>query len=241
MVTLIRVNLLEALGPELGFYGEWLFASLFRKAARGESVAMLLEGMYSYSNLRPRSNIFPTEARDGVYSRHVSTTWPIHKSWFVPAVDNGEPVVYVDPPKGFVKYIGRDTDGSYEYLLYVGLGELKKFVLEGAAPIYLKGVDSFTNADIEAASLLYPRLEGGEGFVSEVIETLRQVDFILLEGGTIYHVEVKTTAKPEDSKLRKKRLLLQRRQQILEKLGLKPALAVVVPRENWEVEIWLEK
>jgi hypothetical protein len=35
--------------------------------------------------------------------------------------------------------------------------------------------------------------------------------------------------------------LLQKRQNVLEKLGLRPALAVVVPKENWEVEVWIEK
>jgi len=46
---------------------------------------------------------------------------------------------------------------------------------------------------------------------------------------------------PTDAKLRKKRMLLQKRQYVLEKLGLRPALAVVVPKENWEVEVWFEK
>ncbi|MEM0479326.1 MAG: hypothetical protein QXS16_03300, partial [Pyrobaculum sp.] len=63
----------------------------------------------------------------------------------------------------------------------------------------------------------------------------------LIDGGAIYHIEVKTTKKPIDLKLRKKREVLQKRQRVLEKLGLRPALAVVVPRENWEVEIKIEK
>ncbi|MFN7106508.1 MAG: hypothetical protein ACK4M3_08020, partial [Pyrobaculum sp.] len=77
-------------------------------------------------------------------------------------------------------------------------------------------------------------------FARLAIETLLEVDFIIVDGG-IYHVEVKTTQIPTEQKLRKKWLLLKRRQEVLGKLGMRPALAVVVPRENWEVDIELVK
>jgi hypothetical protein len=239
---LIRVNVLKALGAEVGYLGERVFAGVFPQAARGEAVAVLLEGLYSAGRVAPRGNSLPRERGDGVYSRHVSTAWPVHKSWYVPVVDWGEPAVYIDPPRGLVKYVGRDLEGSYAYLLEIGLGELRKYVMDGAPPTYLRGLEGFSRSEVEAASLLYRRLEGGGGeFVVEVVETLREVDFLVVEGEEVYHVEVKTTASPHENKLRKKRLLLQKRQRVLGRLGLRPALAVVVPRDNWEVEIWIER
>lgn len=239
---MIRVNLLHALGAELGYVGEYIFAKALRgAAARGEAVAMLLEGLYSAGRVEPRGSALPREKGPGTYSRHITSEWPIHKSWFVPAIDGGEPVVLIDPPKGLVKYMGRDVEGAYALLLSLGLEELRSFVLKGATPAVLKGVEAFTAAEVDIAAALYERLWGGPDFVTLVVDTIREVDFLLADGGTIYHVEVKTTTHPTDAKLRKKRMLLQRRQQVLEKLGLRPALAVVVPKENWEVEVWIEK
>ncbi|AAL64787.1 hypothetical protein [Pyrobaculum aerophilum] len=241
MNPLIRVNLLKTLGAEVGYLGEKIFASVFPRAARGEAVAILLEGIYSAGRVSRRAGALPRETGVGIFSRHVTSEWPIHKSWYVPVVENGEPAVYIDPPRGLVKYLGRDVEGSYAYLLQIGLEELKKYVFSGAPPTYLRGLDFFTKAEIEATSVLYDRLKGGDDFIALVIETLKDVDFLLEEGGVVYHVEVKTTATPHEAKLRKKRLLLQKRQWVLGRLGLRPALAVVVPRENWEVEIYLEK
>jgi predicted AAA+ superfamily ATPase len=105
----------------------------------------------------------------------------------------------------------------------------------------LKGVEEFTEVELNVAAVLYERLRGGPDFAALVVDTIREVDFLLAEGAVIYHVEVKTTMNPTDAKLRKKRMLLQKRQNVLEKLGLRPVLAVVVPKENWEVEVWIEK
>jgi hypothetical protein len=227
----MRINILTALGAEWGYIGEYVFAKALKGvAARGEAVAMLIEGLYS--RVEPRGFALPRERGAGTYSRHISSEWPLHKSWFVPAVDDGEPTVLIDPPKGLVKYVGKDEDGSYAYLLSLGLDELRSYVLKGVNPTILRGVEMFTEAEIIVAALLYQRLKWGPDFVALVIETLREVDFLLAEGDVVYHVEVKTTAKPTDLKLRKKRMLLQKRQNILERLGLKPALAVVVPRET---------
>jgi len=241
LYTLIRVNLLKALGGEVGYLGEWIFARLFPGAARGEAVALLVEGLYSSEVLKPRGVALPKEDVPGVVSRHVAVEWPIHKSWFVPAVDHGTPRVFIDPPKRLVKYVGRDVEGEYANLLAVGLWELRSYVLDGVAPALLEGWQWLSPQEVEAAEVLYRRLVGGPDFVAAVVETLREVDFLLVEGGGVYHVEVKTTTSPTEAKLRKKRALLARRQRVLEKLGLRPALAVVVPRENWEVEVWVEK
>jgi hypothetical protein len=238
----MRINLLHVLGAELGYVGEYIFAKALRgAAARGEAVAMLLEGLYSADRVAPRGSVLPREKGQGTYSRHVASEWPIHKSWFVPAVDSGEPVVLIDPPKGLVKYVGRDVEGAYALLLSLGLEELRSYVLRGVAPTFLRGVEAFTAAEVNIAVALYEKLWGEPDFVALVIDTIREVDFLLAEGDVIYHVEVKTTTNPIDAKLRKKRLLLQKRQQVLQKLGLRPALAVVIPRENWEVELWIEK
>ncbi|MEM1597546.1 MAG: hypothetical protein QXP31_01370 [Pyrobaculum sp.] len=236
----LRVNLLKDLGAEIGYLGERIFAKAFPDAARGEAVAMLLEGMYSARALRPRSARLPQERLGGVVSRHVTSRWPIHKSWYVPVVDDGEYAVLVDPPRGVVRYVGRDVDGSYEYLLYLGLAELEAYVRKGAEPTLLRGWEMFNNAEVEAARAIFKNLENAE-LAALVIDTLREVDFLLLEGEAIYHVEVKTTIRPVEAKLRKKWMFLQKRQQVLEKIGMRPALAVVVPRENWEVEILIEK
>jgi predicted AAA+ superfamily ATPase len=114
-------------------------------------------------------------------------------------------------------------------------------VFKGVSPSVLKGVEEFTEVELNVAAVLYERLRGGPDFAALVVDTIREVDFLLAEGAVIYHVEVKTTMNPTDVKLRKKRMLLQKRQNVLEKLGLRPALAVVVPKENWEVEVWIEK
>jgi hypothetical protein len=239
---LIRVNLLHALGAELGYVGEYIFSKALRgAAARGGAVAILLEGLYSAGRVEPRGLSLPREKEVGVFSRHVLSKWPIHKSWFVPVVDDGEPAVLIDPPKGLVKYVGRDVEGSYAYLLSLGLDELKSYVFKGVSPSVLKGVEEFTEVELNVAAVLYERLRGGPDFAALVVDTIREVDFLLAEGAVIYHVEVKTTMNPTDVKLRKKRMLLQKRQNVLEKLGLRPALAVVVPKENWEVEVWIEK
>ncbi|ACB40559.1 hypothetical protein [Pyrobaculum neutrophilum] len=235
------MNLLQALGADVGYLGEYVFSKAFPNAARGEHVAMLVEGVYSSHRLKPRPAGPPAESGPGIYSRHVNVEWPIHKSWFVPVVDYGEPAVLVDPPKRLVKYVGRDVDGAYAYILSLGLAELTWYIQREDPPSLLRGLEAFTEAELEAARLLYKRLGGDPEFVAQVVETLREVDFLLVEDGEIYHVEVKTTARPTDAKLRKKRAMLQRRQAVVGKLGLKPALAVVVPRENWEVELWLEK
>jgi len=237
----MRINLLT-LGAELGYIGEYIFAKALRgAAARGEAVAMLLEGLYSAGRVAPRGSALPREKGPDTYSRYVTSEWPIHKSWFVPAVNGGEPVVLIDPPKGLVKYVGRDVEGAYAFLLSLGLEELRSYVLKGSSPAVLRGVEAFTAAEVNIAAALYERLWGGPDFVVLVIDTIREVDFLLADGDVIYHVEVKTTTNPTDAKLRKKRMLLQKRQQVLEKLGLRPALAVVVPKENWEVELWIEK
>ncbi|ABL87661.1 conserved hypothetical protein [Pyrobaculum islandicum DSM 4184] len=238
---LIRVNLLETLGAGIGYFGEYIFAKVLQKVSRGETIAMLVEGLYSADKIAPRGTSMPHEKGRGVYSKHVLSEWPIHKSWFVPVVEDGAPAVILDPPRGLVKYIGRDTEGVYALLLSLGLKELKDYVLKGVSPTLLKDFDIFTETDIEIAAVIYERLRGEPDFVASVIETLREVDFLLVENGVVYHVEVKTTMRPTDPKLRKKRTLLQKRQQIMEKLGLRPALAVVIPRENWEVEVWFEK
>ncbi|MEZ0319332.1 MAG: hypothetical protein ABWK05_04980 [Pyrobaculum sp.] len=236
----MKVNLLKDLGAEIGYLGERIFARAFPYAARGEAVAILLEGLYSTEVLKPRSTRLPKERLEGVVSRHVTSRWPIHKSWYVPVVDDGEHAVLVDPPRGLVKYVGRDADGSYEYLLYLGLAELKAYVRKEARPTLLRGWEVFNDVEKELALAIFKRLDGAE-FAALVIDTLREVDFLLLEGETVYHVEVKTTTRPTEAKLRKKWLFLQKRQRVLEKLGMRPALAVVVPRENWEVEILIEK
>ena len=204
-------------------------------------MAILLEGLYSAGRVEPRGSVLPREKGPDTYSRHITSEWPVHKSWFVPAIDGGEPVVLIDPPKGLVKYVGRDLDGSYAFLLSLGLEELRSYVLRGVAPTVLRGVEVFTAAEVNIAAALYEKLWGGPDFVALVVDTLREVDFLLADGDAIYHVEVKTTTNPTDAKLRKKRMLLQKRQHVLEKLGLRPALAVVAPKENWEVEVWIEK
>jgi len=238
----MRFNLLHTLGAELGYIGEYIFAKALRgAAARGQAVAILLEGLYSAHRVEPRGSALPREKGPDTYSRHITSEWPVHKSWFVPAIDGGEPVVLIDPPKGLVKYVGRDLDGSYAFLLSLGLEELRSYVLRGVAPTVLRGVEVFTAAEVNIAAALYEKLWGGPDFVALVVDTLREVDFLLADGDAIYHVEVKTTTNPTDAKLRKKRMLLQKRQHVLEKLGLRPALAVVAPKENWEVEVWIEK
>ncbi len=105
----------------------------------------------------------------------------------------------------------------------------------------LEGLEEFTEVELNVAAVLYERLRGGPDFAALVVDTIREVDFLLAEGAVIYHVEVKTTTNPTDVKLRKKRMLLQKRQNVLEKLGLRPTLAVVVPKENWKIEVWIEK
>jgi hypothetical protein len=238
---LIRVNLLQALGAELGCVGEYIFSKALRgAAARGEAVAILLEGLYSAGRVEPRRSSLPREKEVGVFSIHILSKWPIHKSWFVPVVDDGEPAVLIDPPKGLVKYVGRDVEGSYAYLLSLGLDELKSYMFKGVSPSVLKGVEEFTEVELNVAAVLYERLRGGPDFAALVVDTICEVDFLLAEGAVIYHVEVKTTMNPTDAN-RKKRMLLQKRQYVLEKLGLRPALAAVVPKENWEVEVWFEK
>lgn len=216
-----------------------MFAKAFPNAARGENVAIALEGLYSLGKIKPPTSLMPREAAEGILSRHISTEWPIHKSWFVPTVDSGEPRVLVDPPKRLVRYIGRDVEGTYLHLLKVGLEELRDLAFRGQKPTYLSGWEIFRDVELEIAARLFRLLDSPQ-FARTAIETLLEVDFIIVDGG-IYHVEVKTTQTPTDQKLRKKWLLLKRRQEVLEKLGMRPALAVVIPKENWEVEIELVK
>ncbi len=231
----MRVNILKALGADIGIFGESVFAKVFPEAARGESVAMVVEGIYS-TRMNPPATSLPRESTDGIVSRHISTDWPIHKSWFVPAVDMGEPRVFVKPPKKLVRYIGRDVQGTYSYLLRIGLEELKNLALHGSKPTYLSGWEMFRDVELEIASKLVKQLDTPQ-FAALAIETLREVDFLMCRDGVIYHVEVKTTLSPTDHKLRKKKILLEKRQRVLEKLGMRPALATVVPRENWEVDV----
>lgn len=239
---MIRVNILSVAGAEIGYIGELVFSKVFQNAARGSHVAMLIEGMYTAPLLKTQTKKLPLERPDGVYSRHVLSKWPIHKSWFVPAVVEGTPKTLINPPKGVVKYIGRDLEGSYLYLLSLSLWELYHYVTEKIPPTLLEGYEVFNEWEIQIATEIFPKLETiDSGLVVEIIEALKDVDFLLIDGGAIYHIEVKTTKKPIDLKLRKKREVLQKRQRVLEKLGLRPALAVVVPRENWEVEIKIEK
>lgn len=202
-------------------------------------MAIALEGLYSLDKIRLPTSLMPREVAVGILSRHISTEWPIHKSWFVPVLDSGEPRVLIDPPKKLVRYIGRDIEGTYLYLLKIGLEELRDLAFRGQKPTYLSGWEIFRATELEAAVYLLKLLDSPH-FARMAIETLLEVDFIIVDGG-IYHVEVKTTQIPTEQKLRKKWLLLKRRQEVLGKLGMRPALAVVVPRENWEVDIELVK
>jgi predicted AAA+ superfamily ATPase len=113
-------------------------------------------------------------------------------------------------------------------------------VFKGVSPSVLKGLEEFSEVELNVAAVLYERLRGGPDFAALVADTIREVDFLLAEGAVIYHVEVKTTTNPTDAN-RKKRMLLQKRQNVLEKLELRPALAVVMPKGNWKVEVWIEK
>lgn len=238
----MRVNLLELLGAEIGYVGELVFAKVFPDAARGDHVAMLVEAMYSANKLTPRLRRLPREEAPGVYSRHVTTLWPIHKSWFVPAVVDQTPRLLINPPKGTVKFLGKDEDGAYAYLLSLGLSELSGFVFGGVEPSLVDGYEVFNTWERQIALELYTKIKGVDrDALVEIVNVLKDVDFFIWDGGVVYHVEVKTTTRPTDAKLRKKRELLLKRQRVLEKLGVKPVLAVVVPRENWEVEIYLEK
>lgn len=234
----VRANFLASVGPELGLLGEALFARLHPNAARGRAVAMLLEGLYSYPRIRGVKPEMPSDEVAGTaVSRHISSSWPLHKSWFVPVMESGRPAVWIDPPRGAVRYIGRD-DGRYAYVLKLGLEELREAVDRGRRGPLLVGLDEFSEVEFAVARELAPRLERIKN-VEEAISAIEQSDFVLLDG-EIYHVEVKTTLRPLPHKLSRKRATLMRRQRVLEGLGLKPAFVVITPRENWQFEIDLE-
>lgn len=232
----IRYNLLASIGPELGILGEALFARLHPNAARGEAVAILLEGLYSSTRVEGIRYGMPEDYGETV-SRHVSSRWPLHKSWFVPVMRSGTPMVLLDPPRGLVRYLGKD-DGRYAYILKLGLEELRSVVMEERKGTLLEGLEDFSGAEIQVARELAPRLEKFR-YVEDIISAIEQSDFLLLDEN-IYHVEVKTILKFSPYKLNRKRALLERRQRILGKLGLKPAFVVIIPRDNWEFEIEIE-
>lgn len=234
----IKLNLLAVLGPDIGLLGEMAAARILPGAARGEAVAMLLEGLLTYAKLPY------VEARElkykgrGYVSAFIDGRWPLHKSWFVPSLGPDGYKLFLDPPRGLVRYLGRD-DGRFLYVLKAGLGELVEYVKQGAALEHVVGAD-FAEEERLAALKLYERVaEMAEEEQMEVVETLRHVDLLYEKDGEIYHVEVKTGFKYKPSKIRRKQMVLEARQKILGALGLKPALMYITPGDNWEIEVKL--
>ncbi|MEZ0249178.1 MAG: hypothetical protein ABWJ97_07865 [Thermoproteus sp.] len=232
----LKVNLLAVLGQDIGLLGEIAAARLLPDAGRGDAVAMLLEGLLAYSRL-PDAEPKGLEYRGrGYISAFIDETWPIHKSWFVPALSPEGYKLLLDPPKGLVRYIGKD-DGRFLAILKAGLGELVGYVERGEEPLHVVGAD-FTAEELKIARRLYGPLSSlEEEDQIEAIETLRQVDLLFERDGAIYHVEVKTGYKFKPAKLKRKQMVLEARQKVLGALGLKPALVYITPRDNWELDV----
>jgi hypothetical protein len=234
----MRVNLLAVLGSDIGLLGEIAAARILSGAARGEAVAMLVEGLLTYMKL-PGADPPPTGYRGrGRISAFVDGRWPLHKSWFVPTLGPDGYKLLIDPPRGLVRYVGRD-DGTFAAILKAGLGELVRYVEEGTPPEHVAGLD-FADEERLAARRLFKLIDGlSEEEQIEVLETLRQVDLLFERDGQLYHVEVKTGFRFKPSKLRRKQMVLEARQKVLGALGLRPALIYITPRDNWEVEVRL--
>ncbi|MEL9990518.1 MAG: hypothetical protein QXP98_00780 [Thermoproteus sp.] len=232
----LKVNLLAVLGQDIGLLGEIAAARLLPDAGRGDAVAMLLEGLLAYERLpdvEPRGLEYRGR---GYISAFIDEAWPVHKSWFVPALSPEGYRLLLDPPRGLVRYIGKD-DGRFLAVLKAGLGELTRYVMDGEEPLHLVGAD-FTAEELKIARRLYGSLSAlAEEEQIEVIETLRQVDLLFERDGAIYHVEVKTGYKFKPAKLKRKQMVLEARQRVLRALGLKPALVYITPRDNWELDV----
>lgn len=237
-VVLIKFNLLDVLGPDVGLLGELAVAKFLPGVARGDVVAMLVEGVFSAQLIEPEDG--PPSRRAARYvTAQVDGRWPLHKSWFVPALGPDGFRLFLDPPRGLVKYIGRD-DGEFAAILKTGLDELAGFVLNGSPAPHVVGVEHVAEEERKIARMLAEAVAKlDEDEAAEVIETLRQVDLLLEGNGGIYHIEVKTSAGFRPNKVRKKLMALEARQRVLQRLGMRPALAYVVPREDWNVEVYL--
>ncbi len=232
------MNLLAALGSEIGLLGEIAAMRILPGSARGEAVAMLLEGLLTYDKLPEVKAGDPGRRRGGYVSAFIEGRWPLHKRWFVPSIGPDGYKLFLDPPKGLVKYVGKD-DGRFLAVLRAGLEELASYIKRGIAPEHVVGAD-FAEEERLAALKLYERVkELPEAQQIEAVETLSRVDLIYGRDGELYHVEVKTGFKFKPSKIRRKQMVLEARQRVLGALGLKPALVYVVPGENWEVEVRL--
>lgn len=237
---LIRVNLLDVLGSDIGFLGELVASKLLPGAARGDVVAMLVEGVISAERLEAPGDAPRVKPSRGYISAHVEGKWPIHKSWFVPALGPEGYKLFLDPPRGLVRYVGKDS-GGFAAILKAGLEELVGFVERGEEAPHVVGVEEVTREERAiAARLAWRAAKLDEEELVDVIEALRQTDFLVYDGEAVYHVEVKTSTAYKPAKLRKKQMALAARQKALEKLGLRPALAYVVPREDWNLEIFID-
>lgn len=232
------MNLLAALGPDIGLLGEIAAMRVLPGSARGEAVAMLLEGLLTYDKLPDIEMRNLGRMWRGYVSAFIEGRWPLHKGWFVPSIGPDGYRLFLDPPKGLVKYVGKD-DGRFLAVLRTGLGELASYVKHGVKPEHVVGAD-FAEEERRAALKLYERAKDlPEEEQIEVVETLKRVDLIYEKGGELYHVEVKTGFKFKPSKIRRKQMVLEARQKVLGALGLKPALVYVTPGDNWEVEVRL--
>lgn len=234
-----KVNLLEVLGADIGLLGEIAASRLLPGGARGDVVALLVEGALSYLRLPERKPPETIGESKSYVSAFVEGRWPIHKSWFVPAIGPGGYALLIDPPRGLVKYLGKD-DGRFSAILRMGLGELSDYLLHNVKPSHVVGLDA-TEDELRIARELLNRISalGDEDAVVEAIEVLRQVDLLYERDGEIYHVEVKTSLRFKPSKIRRKMMVVEMRQKVLRRLGLRPALLYITPRENWEIETFL--
>ncbi|MFB6489991.1 MAG: hypothetical protein TU35_001885 [Thermoproteus sp. AZ2] len=237
---LIRVNLLDVLGSDIGFLGELVASKLLPGAARGDVVAMLVEGVISAERVEAPGEWPLLKPSKEYISAHVEGKWPIHKSWFVPALGPEGYKLFLDPPKGLIRYVGKDS-GEFAAVLKAGLEELAGFVERGEEAPHVVGIEGVTGEERAiAARLAWRAAKLDDEELADVIEALRQVDFLVYDGEAVYHVEVKTSTAYKPAKLRKKQMALAARQKALERLGLRPALAYVVPREDWNIEIFIE-
>ncbi|MGC8974061.1 MAG: hypothetical protein ACP5KY_07655 [Thermoproteus sp.] len=234
----MRVNLLAVLGSDIGLLGEIAAARILPGAARGEAVAMLVEGLLSYERLPAAEPRATGHSGRGYISAFIEGRWPLHKSWFVPSLGPDGYRLFLDPPRGLVRYVGRD-DGRFLGILRAGLGELARYVERGTPPEHVVGAD-FSEEERLVARRLHELVDGlPEEEQVEILETLRQVDLLFEKDGQLYHVEVKTGLRFKPSKLRRKQMVLEARQKVLGALGLRPALVYITPGENWEVEVRL--
>ncbi len=237
----MRANLLELLGADIGHLGELALAELLPGAARGRWTAVVAEAYLTHVHVEagPPAGQPDVEPPLGkCVTAPLPTFWPIHRSWVVPAYCGDWSGVFLNPPK---KLLHRDERAEVgRYLASVLLASLRLFFEAGDAG-GIRGLEYLRPPELELGVRIGAMLRDADpSLVKAVLDTIHQVDLLYWEDGKIYHVEVKTTLKSLPERVEKKKMVLRSRDRVLRMVGMEPLMAVVVPRENWEIEVAIE-